>query len=69
MHSLHTLARPSLWQPATLATILATHPPCLADVPPMTFPVNLARVVDALYLVGPQGFHSLAERLQELPGC
>ena len=67
MHSLHTLARPSLWQPATLATILASHPPCLADVPPMTFRVNLARVVDALYLVGPEGFHALAERVQELP--
>ena len=41
MLALHTLTRPSLWQADTLAAILASHPPCLADVTPQEFRANI----------------------------
>jgi hypothetical protein len=67
MHALHMVARPYLWQPATLATMLAIHPECLNDVAPHEFRTNLDLVVEAVYLAGPDTFHEMAESLQRLP--
>jgi len=67
MIALHQLSRPVLWEAASLSSILATHPECLADVTPREFRANLGSMVEALYLAGPEMFHSIAESVQRLP--
>jgi len=67
MVALHELSRPVLWEAPSLSSILAIHPECLADVTPKEFRANLGSVVEALYLAGPEMFHSIAESVQRLP--